>query len=341
MTELRFALLGTGFWARFQLAAWREVEGARCVALYNRTRPKAEALAREFGVPAVYDDAAALLEKEKPDFVDVVTDPSTHARFVGLAAERRIPVICQKPLAPALAEAEAMAAACRRAGVPLLVHENWRWQAPLRALKRAIEGGAAGRPFRARIQFSSSFPVFDNQPFLKDLERFVLADVGVHLLDVVRFLFGEAESLFAATRRVNPEIRGEDVATVLLRMRSGAAVGVELSYASRLERERFPETFVLVEAEQGSIELGPGCEIRTTTASGTTSGLFPPPRHAWADPAYALVHASIVPCHRDLLGQLRGGPAAETTAEDNLRTLRLVEAAYDSARTGRSVEIPA
>jgi predicted dehydrogenase len=340
MSELRFVLLGTGFWARFQLAAWREVEGARCVGLYNRTRAKAEALARDFGVSAVYEDAAALLEKEKPDFVDIVTDPSTHARFVGLAAERRIPVICQKPLAPSLPEAEAMAETCRRAGVPLLVHENWRWQAPLRGLKRAVDGGAAGRPFRARIQFSSSFPVFDKQPFLRDLERFLLADVGVHLLDVVRFLFGEAESLFATTRRVNPEIRGEDVASVLLRMRSGVSVSVELSYASRWEHERFPETFALVEADRGSIALGPAGEIRTTTAAGTTSAFAPPPRHAWADPAYALVHASIVPCHRDLLRHLRGEGTAETTAEDNLRTLRLVDAAYESARTGRSVEIP-
>ena len=50
MKELRSAILGTGFWARYQLAAWREVPGAKCVALYNRTRAKADALAREFGV---------------------------------------------------------------------------------------------------------------------------------------------------------------------------------------------------------------------------------------------------------------------------------------------------
>lgn len=337
MKELRFALIGAGFWARFQLAAWREVEGARCVAVCNRTPEKARAL----GAPAVYADAAELLEKEKPDFVDVVTDPSTHARFVALAAERKVPVICQKPLAPSLLEAEAMAETCRRRAVPLLVHENWRWQAPLRALKRLLDEGAAGRPFRARLQFSSSFPVFAKQPFLREVERFILADVGVHVLDAARFLFGEAESLFATTRRVNPEIRGEDVATLLLRMRSGASVSVELSYATRWEHERFPETFALVEGDRGSISLGPGFELRTTTASGTASERAVPPRHAWADPAYDLVHASIVPCHRDLLRHLRGEGTAETTAEDNLKTLRLVEAAYESARSGRSQEIPA
>ena len=64
MANLRFAIFGTGFWSRFQLAGWQEIGGAECVALYNRTRSKAEALARAFGVPAVYDAAAELLRRE-------------------------------------------------------------------------------------------------------------------------------------------------------------------------------------------------------------------------------------------------------------------------------------
>lgn len=86
-----------------------------CVALCNRTRGKAEALAAEFGVPAVYDDAAELLKHERLDFVDIITDPGTHRQFVELAAAHGVPVICQKPMAPTLADARAMAAACRRA----------------------------------------------------------------------------------------------------------------------------------------------------------------------------------------------------------------------------------
>ena len=71
MKPLRFAALGAGCRARFQLSAWREVGGAECVALYNRTRSKAEALAREMGIPAVYDDAEELLRNEELDFVDI------------------------------------------------------------------------------------------------------------------------------------------------------------------------------------------------------------------------------------------------------------------------------
>ena len=63
MKPLRFAIFGAGFWARVQLAAWREVGGVECVAIYNRSRDKAEAFTRDLGVPAVYDDAEKLLRE--------------------------------------------------------------------------------------------------------------------------------------------------------------------------------------------------------------------------------------------------------------------------------------
>lgn len=335
MNRLRFAVFGTGFWSRYQLAGWGELEGAECVALYNRTREKAEALAEEFGVRAVYDDPEELLRKEKVDFIDVITNVETHAGFVRMAAEQKLPVICQKPMAATLEEAEGMVGACERAGVPFFVHENFRWQTPIRGLKETLDGGAIGRPFRAHVAFCSSFPVFDNQPFLKELDEFILTDVGSHVLDVARFLFGEARSLFCRTRRVHREIKGEDVATVMMEMRGGTTVICELSYATRWERERFPETFVLVEGEKGTAELGPDFWIRTTTDEGTFASRHPPPRYTWADPAYSVVHSSIVPCNANLLEALRTGGLPETHAKDNLETIRLVFASYESARSGR------
>jgi predicted dehydrogenase len=336
---LRFALFGTGFWARFQLGAWREVAGARCVALYNRTRAKAEVLGREVGIAAVYDDAEELLRHEELDFVDVVSSPDTHARFVELAAAHRKPVICQKPMASDLQTAARMVTRCREARVPFLVHENWRWQTPIRAVKAALDSGAIGAVFRARLTMVSGFELFANQPFLAELEQFVLTDMGSHVLDVARFLFGEAESLCCHTGRVHRHIKGEDVATVMLRMRSGAAVIVELGYPGTPygERERFPETFVYVEGERGVVELGADYWVRLTTGEGTLSRRHAPPRYAWADPRYDVVHASGVPCNQNLLAALRGEFEAETTGEDNLRTLRLVFAAYESAASGRSV----
>jgi D-apiose dehydrogenase len=332
MRTLRFAIAGTGFWSRFQLAAWHELDGVECVALYNRTRDKAEALAREFGIQYVYDDPEQLLHSEQLDFLDVITDMSTHPQFVELAVEHRVPVICQKPMAPALAEAERMVAAAQAANVPFLIHENWRWQTPIRQVRQVLDDGVIGRPFRARIDMISGFPLFDNQPFLKQLEQFILTDMGSHILDVARFLFGAAHSLYCQTTRVHADIKGEDVATVMLRMGDDVTVLCEMAYAGTpLEHECFPQTFIFVEGDRGSIELGPDYWVRVTTRAGTHARRYPPPRFSWADPAYEVVHASIVPCNANLLAALRGTGEAETTDVDNLETMRLVFAAYQSA----------
>jgi predicted dehydrogenase len=330
---LRGAVIGTGFWSRFQIAAWKELPGVQIVAVCNRTRARAEEVAQLFQIPMVYDTAEELLEKEQLDFVDIITDVDTHAKFTLLAAEKGVNVICQKPMAPSLEEARKMVEVCAQKNINFFVHENFRWQAPIRTLKTALDSGVIGKPFKARVSFVSAFPVFDNQPFLAELEQFILTDVGSHVLDICRFLFGEAKSLYCLIKTVNPKIKGEDVANVLMEMESGVHCYAEMSYASLLEREAFPQTLVLIEGEKGSLHLTNDFELKTTTRTGTTSQVIKPSFYAWADPEYAVVHASIVDCNRDLLNGLQGG-RSETTGEDNFKTVELVWAAYESAASG-------
>jgi predicted dehydrogenase len=340
MSDIRFAAFGAGFWTRFQLSGWREIPGAKCVAIYNRTLEKAQAYASEFQIPAVYDDAEALLRNEKLDFVDIVTGPETHAKFASLALRHHLPVICQKPLAPSLAAAARMTEAFENEGVLLLVNENWRWQAPIREIKNQLGNAAIGRPFRARVDMISGFPVFRNQPFLKDLSRFILTDLGTHILDVCRFLFGEVSSVYCRASKVHDDIAGEDVATVVLETYSGVTVVASMAYAENcLEDECFPQTRIFVEARHGSLELKSGYRIHVTTQDGTNEMVALPALYAWADPAYEVVHSSIVPCQANLLHALMGTETAETTARDNLKTLRLVDASYESAQSGKAVLI--
>lgn len=342
--KLAFAVIGTGFWANYQIPAWFELDGIELVALYNRTRSRAEEFAQRFSgssqrsIPA-YDDIDALLDRhaDELDFVDIITDVDTHPLFVQKAAERGLDVICQKPMAPSLEAAQQMLQTCQQGGVRLYIHENFRWQAPLRALKSVLDSGIIGETFKARVSFCSAFPVFDNQPFLAQLDQFILTDIGTHVLDVCRFLFGETQALYCRTARVNPTIRGEDVANVLLTMRSGLTCYAEMSYASLLEREAFPQTLVTVEGSQGSVVLTHDFAIRTTTRSGTTQQIATPPHYDWADPDYALVHASIVDCNRNLLTDLQGGGGAETTGANNFETIRLVYAAYESMAENKVV----
>ena len=338
MSDLRFAAFGAGFWTRFQLNGWREIPGARCVAIYNRTLEKAKDYAREFQIPAVYDDAEALLRNEKLDFVDIFTGPETHERFALLALRHHLPVICQKPLAPSFAAAARMTEAFENEGVPLLVNENWRWQAPIREVKNQLDNAPIGQPFRARVDMISGFPVFRNQPFLRDLSRFILTDLGTHILDVCRFLFGEVRSVYCKTTKVHDDIAGEDVATVVLETNNGVTVVASMAYAENyLEDECFPQTRIFVEAQHGSLELKSGYRIHVTTQDGTNEMVASPAHYSWADPAYDVVHSSIVPCQANLLHALVGTETAETIAEDNLKTLRLVDASYESAHSGQAV----
>ena len=340
MNELRFGVFGAGFWAPYQLAAWNELGGARCVAIYNRTLSKAETLARRFGIPAVYASPEELLDREELDFLDIITGVHSHPGSVRMAAEHGVPVICQKPMAPSLAQAKEMVAVCRAHRVPFYVHENWRWQTQIREFKKVIDSGDIGTPFRARIFLVSGYRVFNNEPALRQLEQFILADMGVHLLDISRFLFGEAVQLYCQTHRVQPDIKGEDAATVMMRMASGATVTCYMGFPGHfLEHDVFTQTLILVEGDSGSAELDRDYWIRVTTEDGTHSRRHAPVWRPWMNPQYVASHASLVPCIASFLRALRGEGEAETTGEDNLKTMELTFAAYESAREGKVVDL--
>ena len=338
---LRCAVFGAGFWTPYQLAAWRELGGVEFVAIYNRTKAKAEAVAQQFDIPAVYDDADRLLREAKPDFVDNITEVRGHKPLSMLCAKHRVPCICQKPMAASLPDARAMVAAFARTRTPFFVHENWRWQTPLRQLKRVLDSGVIGTPFRGRLTMISGFEGWVNQPALRELKQFILTDLGTHLLDTARCLFGEAHSLCCLTAKTLPQtLKGENVCTALLEMGEPQThVLIEMAYAKTpLERECFPQTLAFVEGPHGSIEVAPDYWVRLTTRKGTHCERHAPPRYAWANPQYDIAHASIVDCHRDLLAALRGESGGETTGEDNLKTLELVFGCYESAAKRRVLQ---
>jgi len=328
---IKLAVIGAGFWSQYQIPAWLEMDEVALVGVCDLDKEKAEEMADRWNIPHVYTDAFEMMDKLAVDAVDIITNVETHARFVEGAAERGIHAICQKPLAPDLDTARKLVSCCEDAGVKLYVHENFRWQMPIRYFKTLLESEIIGKPFKARVTYCNSFPVFDNQPFLAELDQFILTDIGTHVLDIVRFLFGEVDKLYCQTATVNPHIKGEDVATTFMQMNRGLQCYVEMSYASILENERFPQTFILVEGSEGSLELGPDFMIKTTTRSGTSCELVTLPHYEWADPDYALIHSSIVATHANILEGLLGNGEVETSGVDNLKTLELVFSCYKSA----------
>lgn len=338
MTEpqapLRAGVIGCGFFAQNQLHAWRYIPGVELVAVCDIDPEKARAAAEHFDVERWFDDAATMLDESQLDFVDIATTPPSHRELVALAVEHRLPTICQKPLALDLDDAEAIVDTVGRAGIPFMVHENFRWQAPMRALRRHLDDGTIGRPFYGQVSWRSGYDIFSNQPYLLDQSRLVLSDMGGHLIDVARFFLGLPRALACHTLKVYPGLKGEDVATVLLEFEHATCV-VDMTYSGRGAEDLFPQTIVHLEGENGALDLGPHYHVTVSDRSGAVDrGQVKIPQYPWSIPLWDVVQDSVVRIQTHWIESLRAATTPENSAQENLETYRLVEGAYLSAETG-------
>jgi predicted dehydrogenase len=334
---LRVGVIGCGFFARNHLAAWDAMDGVTLAAVCDLDPAKARSAASDFGAGLVYTDAAAMLDEADLDFVDIATQMDSHAFLVGLAVDRRIPTIVQKPLAPTWEASVAIVEQARAAGVPLMVHENTRFQTPVRRAAEVLHSGRLGTLNWARVSFRTGHDIYGKQPYLAEAENFVLLDLGVHMLDVARYLMGEVESLYCQTRTVKQGIRGEDMATTMLRHESGATSVVECSYASPIHPDPFPEMILHIEGSKGSLDLTSPYRM-TVFADGKAERIdVEPAMFPWSEKPWHGAQESVVQIQRHWVDCLRAGRTPETSGEDSLKTYGLVFGAYRSARTGQLV----
>jgi predicted dehydrogenase len=339
MNNLRGALIGCGFFAVNHLHGWRDVSGAEIVSICDSNAERLNAVGDRFGIAQRYRNATEMLDREQPDFVDIATTVQSHRTLVELAATKRIPMICQKPFAPNLADAKAMVVACAKAKVPLMVHENFRWQSPIQHVKHVIQSGEIGDIFWGRVSFRSAYDVFSGQPYLAEGDRFIVEDLGIHALDIARFLMGDAHNVNARTRRINPKIKGEDVATIMLDHGNGVTSIVDCSYATQLETEPFPETLIELDGTKGALRLEQGYKLTVTSPSGTRHQDVSPPLLPWASKPWHNIQESVALIQQHWVDCLRSGKEPETSGRDNLKTFALVEAVYQSASSGQTVNI--
>lgn len=338
MLPTRIAVIGGGFYAQNHLASWRDLapEGAALAAVCDIDAGKACAAGESFGVPW-FADPKEMLKAIRPDLVDIVTRADTHRRLADLALGHAQGVIVQKPFAPTLSDAQAIVRSATRRGKWLAVHENFRWQPPLRRAIRMIDDGRIGPPTFARIHFRTGYDVYATQPYFLTEPQLCIADVGVHLLDLARRIMGEVVHLSAETQRRNPRPVGEDTATILCRHASGAVSLIEATYESRRLPDRFPETLIEVEGPEGAMALTAGGVIELTRDDRMRRSAT---RYAFApwmpDPRWAVSQAGALECCRHLMAAFRAGRSPETSGADNLRTAALVDAAYRAATSRRA-----
>lgn len=335
------ALIGCGFVSPYHLEGWSRVPGARIVALCDTDPARMERARRWVPEARCYTGAAELFEREPAlDFVEICTHPDSHVELVGLAAGRGLHVLCQKPAAWDRPDFLAMIDACDRAGVRLMIHENWRFRPWYRVLRSEIAAGRVGRPIRLRIAQHDTRALrpggLAQQPYLATMRRLILMDVGVHLVDTARSLLGEVRTVTATTGRFGRETVGEDVAMLWLTFDGGALSSLDLSWSAVPVGAR-PEWALnptVVEGTEGTIRLLTDGSLERTLLDGRrdrTPVPLPPEDAVYVD-GYAATQ-------RHFIDGLRTGAEHETRGPDNLKTMEVIWAAYRSAEEGRTISI--
>ncbi len=331
---LRGALIGCGYISEQQLVAWGQIPGADILAVCDIDRAKAERRAEQFQISAVYSDYLMMLDDLDLDFVDIATQPDLHLPMVAAAAERGLHVLCQKPVAGTMAAAQQMVEICQTAEVRFMVNENYRHQAWFRRIRQLLEDGRLGTPHYARFygRWRSTLPKpdFEGQDFFRDMPLLIIYEMGIHLYDTARYLFGEPTAVFADLHRISPHIKGEDMALSLVRFG-------KLTFLFDLNWFSIPEPQTgstahgrfVVEGTEGTAVLTPDGCLRLYRADDVEEWQFPKDT----------VAQSFVATQQHFIDCLENGRSFETSGAETLKTMALVFGAYQSAQEGRFVEL--
>jgi predicted dehydrogenase len=335
------AVVGCGFFAQNHLNAWRDLskDGVDLIAVCDIDAEKAKAAAKNFNVPRWYTDLDALLAKEKPGLIDIVTRVETHREQVLKTVAKRIPTIVQKPFGFNLGDCRAMTLAAKKAGVFLAVHENFRFQAPLRRITELLRQGVIGTPSWGRVSFRTDYDIYTGQPYLLNETRFVINDLGVHVCDLARAFLGEVEHVTCETQRRNPKAKGEDTATMMMKHTNGAVSMVECTYGAHRLPDIFPQTLLELEGPKGAIILYKNFDLEIMVDGKITKEHADAEVLHWAARPWHIIQESVLATNAHILKALRSGKPADVSAEDNFKTFACCEAAYKSAATGKAVAL--
>jgi predicted dehydrogenase len=339
---LRVATVGAGYFSRFQYDGWRHMAGdglVELVGLANRDPARGADAAKRYGIARTFRSVEDLLEATTPDLLDIITPPPTHHGFVRAAVERGVPVICQKPFGVDYADALAMTGVAGAAGVPLIVHENYRWEPWYRAAKQFIGAGGLGTPhaiaFRLRPGDGQGPRAYlDRQPYFQTMPRLLVVETAIHWIDTFRFLMGEVQAVYARLRRINPAIAGEDAGYLLFEFEGGATGLFDGNrcndHLATDPRRTMGECWI--EGSLGVLRLDGEARLHFKPHQGTERE-HPYERgraDTWGGGACEWLQ-------RHVVAHLVHGAPVENTAREYLANLAVQEAVYRSHAEGRRI----
>ena len=340
---LKIGCIGAGMiMAECHLAAYKEA-GFTVAAIASRTKAKAEAVATRWGIPKVHNTPEALIVDPSIEVLDIAYPPDQQPTLI-LAALKQPhikAILAQKPLALTLADAIALRDAAAKAGKVLSVNQNMRYDQSMRVLKEILDGGDLGEIVFAQIDMHA-IPHW--QGFLAGYDRLTLANMSVHHLDVLRFLFGQPVEIATQTR-TDPRTTFEhtDGITVsTLRFASGVlAVSLEDVWSGPRAEGYENDQHITFRVEgtlgvaKGTIGWPTGATSTLTYASQKTT------KGKWVTPTWETMwfpHAFVGVMEQLQYAVKTGTPPALSVA-DNVQTVALIEAGYRSMTEGRTVKL--
>lgn len=334
---LRVACIGAGYFAQFHVGSWQRMSRAELVGVCDLDLSRAEAT----GMSA-FDNTDQMLGTVKADIVDIILPPTGHAAAIrsAIAADPRV-IICQKPFCTSYDEACEMTDLAEVAGIPLIIHENFRFQPWYRTVKEQIDAGRIGEPLQATFRLRPGDgqrpdAYLDRQPYFREMPRLLIHETGVHYIDVFRFLFGDMHHVYADLRKVNPVIAGEDAGYVVFDHPNGVRAVLDgnrcLDHAADNSRRTMGEG--LFEGTKGTLTItGDGAVHSRVFGAVSKELILAPDTHQGfgGDCTHALQTHVVA-------GLLDDAPF-ENLARDYLRVIETERAIYRSAAEHSKLEL--
>ncbi|MEN2984983.1 MAG: Gfo/Idh/MocA family oxidoreductase [Dictyoglomaceae bacterium] len=274
---IRVGIVGAGGIARhLHIPRYKKIPDVEVVAIADSDKDRAEILAQEFNIPKIYYNYEEMFEKENLTAISVCTPNYLHAPVTISALNRGIHVLCEKPMATSVKEAEDMVEASKKSGRILMIGQTQRFRPFNSALKRLIEKGELGEIYYARgsLLRRKGIPGIGTWFTTKEMAGGgCLLDIGVHILDIVWWLMGMPKPKFILGNIYanfgpkglgeggwNKGVKGkpifdvEDFAVGFIKFENGATLTIETSWASNIEKD---EGNYLILGTLGGAQLNP------------------------------------------------------------------------------------
>lgn len=255
---LKFGLVGCGRIAKrhSELLGHNQIDNASLVAVCDIDEEKAKKIGKQFNVP-YYTDMDEMMQKESIDVVSVLTESGYHAKHVINLAKYGKHIVVEKPMALTLDDADAMIRACDENSCKLFVVKQNRFNVPVVKLREAMDEKRFGKLVLGtiRVRWSRDQNYYDQAWWRGrwDMDGGVLTNQASHHVDLLEYMMGDVESVFAKSTTALVNIEAEDTAIVTLKFRNGALGIIE---ATTAVRPKDLEGSISILGETGTVEIG-------------------------------------------------------------------------------------